>query len=63
MLQIFQEKTCGGVSCCKKVAEACKFIKKTLKQVFFCVNIVDYSSRTPILKNICERLLLTIVNV
>ena len=45
--------TCVGVS----ETEACNFIKKRLQHRFFPVNITKFL-RTPILKNMCERLLL-----
>ena len=37
--------------------QACNFIKKRLQHRCFALNIVKFS-RTPILKNICKRLLL-----
>ena len=45
----------------KKVADLkpCNFIKKKLQHRCFSVNIAEFL-RTPILKNICERLLLSI---
>ena len=46
-------------SLCNKPAgrKACNFIKKRLQQSYFPVNI-EKILRTPILKNICKRLLL-----
>ena len=42
---------------CVRVSKVCKFIQKRLQQSCFHVNIVKFL-RAPILKNICERLLL-----
>ena len=39
------------------VLKSCNFIQKRLQHRFLTVNIVKFS-RAPILKNICERLLL-----
>ena len=35
--------------------QACKFVKKRLQQTYFLENIKKFT-KTPILKNICERL-------
>ena len=60
ILQYSQESTCCS-SLFKKVADLkpCNFIKKKLQHRCFSVNIAEFL-RTPILKNICERLLLSI---
>ena len=57
---IFTEKhRCLGLFLTKVQAfKACKFIKKRLQRECFSANIAKFS-RTPIVKNICKRLLLT----
>ena len=71
---MFRENSCSSEFCnirskipvleslFSKVADlqACNFIKKRLRQMYFPVNIEKFL-RTPSLKNICERLLLKIV--
>ena len=58
ILQYLQENTCVGVFL-KQVTglQVYNFIKKRLQHRCFPVNIAKFL-RTPILKNICERLLL-----
>ena len=58
ILQISMENTCAGVFF-NKVAglQVCNFIKKILRHMYFPVKVAKFF-RTPILKNICERLLL-----
>ena len=53
ILQILQENTCAGVSFDKK------FIKKRISHRFFPVKFTIFL-RTAIVKNICQRLLLTL---
>ena len=56
--QFSQENTCIGVSFYKVAGlQTCNFIKKRLQHRFFPVNNAKVL-RTPILKNICERLFL-----
>ena len=60
ILQYSQESTVVGVSFSESCRpEPCNFIKKKLQHRCFSVNIAEFL-RTPILKNICERLLLSI---
>ena len=57
-LEISQENTCVGVFFNKVVGvKACNFIKKALQHRCFPVKFAKFL-RTPILKNICERLLM-----
>ena len=52
-----QEHTCVGISFLKNAdLQVCSFIQKTPTQVTYCE--IENFLRTPILKNICERLLL-----
>ena len=51
-LQIFKNSS----SSCPKLKKTCNFIKKRLQHRCFPVNIAKLF-RTPILKNLCERLL------
>ena len=55
ILWYLQENTCVGVSFLSR--QACNFIEKRLQHRYFLVNIGKFI-RTPILKNICEWLLL-----
>ena len=56
--QYSQENTCVSVSFYKVAGlQACNFIKKRLQHWCFPVNIAKYLG-TPILRNICEQLLL-----
>ena len=57
-LAIYRETTVLESLCNKVIGpKACNVFKKTLQHSFFPVNITKFL-RTPILKNICERLLL-----
>ena len=52
-----QEHTCVGISFLKNAdLQVCSFIQKTPTQVTYCE--IENFLRTPILKNICERLVL-----
>ena len=56
--QYSQGNTCAGISFVG--LRACNFIKNRLQHRFFPVNIANFL-RIPILKNICERLLLVLI--
>ena len=59
ILQILQQNTCVGVSFNKVTGfKACNVIEKRLRHKCFLVKFAKFS-RTPILKNICEQLLLS----
>ena len=55
--QYSQKNTCWSLFIKVAGLQACNFIKKRLQWRCFPANIVDFS-KTPILKNICKRLLL-----
>ena len=63
MSQISQKNTCVGVSFYESCnPQVCNFIKKRLQHTYFPVKIGKFF-RAPILENICERLLLMVVNM